>query len=202
MDEGSSRAEAVRDGRRRRAERSREKILDALERALGDPALPITPERISAEAGVSLSTLARHFGDLAGVTAAMRERAQARVMPHLAAGPFTGTTRVRVRELLRRRTAIFEVVGPLQRAALRQPTPDRDVWAEHLEMAEVLGAQVRTALEPELAGADEELLLALDAALSVSAWLHLYDVRGLSPRRIAEVLEEAVLRLLGDRVSA
>ena len=56
------------DGRRLRSQRSRQRILDALTEALSKPGADASPERVAAEAGVSISTLFRHFKDVEGLT--------------------------------------------------------------------------------------------------------------------------------------
>ena len=76
------------DGRRLRAERNRERILDAVAEALADPDVPITPTGIAARAGVSLSTIVRHFRNRNGLVAALRERTRAQVTPIFRAEDF------------------------------------------------------------------------------------------------------------------
>jgi AcrR family transcriptional regulator len=115
-DAPQERTGSAQDGRRLRSERSRARILDAVAEALADPDVDLTPAGIAARAGVSVSTIARHFGDREGLVAAMRDRIQTLLLPILSEGPFEGELRARIRELLRRRTAMFEIVAPLYRS--------------------------------------------------------------------------------------
>jgi AcrR family transcriptional regulator len=185
----------VADGRRRRAERSRERILEAVARALSDPDIVFTPENIAARAGVSISTIFRRFGDMDGLASAMRERIAARVMEHLAAGPFTGDVRSRVGELVRRRAAVYEIVGPLQRATLRQPRRRRGTQELHDHFKSVLRAQTTEALRTELARVPD-LDGPVDTLLSLGAWLHMRVEQGLGADAAAAQVERGVLALL------
>lgn len=188
----------VQDGRRLRSERSRARILDAVAEALADPEVDLTPAGIAARAGVSVSTIARHFGDREGLADAVRNRIQAQLLPLLSAGPFEGDLRTRVRELLRRRTAIFELVAPLYLSALRQARPPSRARREHAKLEEMLREQLSRALGPELAlQEDREPLLA--ALLSFPSWNHLRGVQDIDATRATDLLERAVLDLLGSR---
>lgn len=183
------------DGRHRRSQRSRERILEGVARAISDPDIVLTPENVAARAGVSISTIFRHFGDMEGLATAMRERVAGQAMPHLAAGPFTGDTRARVRELVRRRAAVYEIVGPLQRTAVRQPRRPRGEREMHEAFKAALGAQLTEALGPELAdNTDAEALV--DTLLSLGAWMHVRVERGLDADATAARIERGVLALL------
>lgn len=183
------------DGRRRRSERSREKILEAVTAAVAEPEIELTAEGIASRAGVSLSTLFRHFGDLEGLSRALRERVGGRARAYFLAGPFAGPVRARVRELIRRRAAVFDLVGPLHTTALRserlQVEADRDELerALRLQLAEALGAELDRAAE-----GTAELLAAV---LSLPSWMHMRTVQRLDEARAAALLEDAVMRLLG-----
>lgn len=185
------------DGRHRRSQRSRERILAAVAGALKDPQLELTPERVAAEAGVSLSTIFRHFGDMDGLAAAMRERVAGQVVPILAAGPFLGDARQRVGELVRRRAAAFEIMAPLLRATLRQSRPQRAARETEAELFRGMRRQLEEALAGELVDAD--LVEALDALLSLETWVRLRQTQGLAVARSRRVLEGAATALLEAR---
>jgi AcrR family transcriptional regulator len=188
------------DGRHRRSERSRERILEALAKAFQDPDFELSPEHVASSAGVSVSTLFRHFGDIRGLNAAMRERVNEEVLPHFAAGPFEGSRLQRVRELLRRRVAIFEFLAPFRRIATRQAKPSVRAREESQQLAQALRAQMADALRPELARAggddDAEILAAL---LSFDAWNHMRLTQGLGSDATQSLLERAVITLLAAR---
>lgn len=181
------------DGRRRRSERSREKVLTALAEAIVQPDFEPTPEHVAARAGVSMSTVRRHFGDFNGLATAMSERVFSRVRPFLLGGPFVGDLRERARDLLRRRSEIFEIAGPFVRVSLRRP---REALANLSTDAfhRALRAQIAEAFRPELSsGRDGDALELLDALLSLSTWDHLRRIRGIDAPRAAAILERAAL---------
>lgn len=183
------------DGRRRRSQRTREKMLDALAAAISQQNADLTPESIAARAGVSLSTLFRHFGDVAGLARAMRERVAVRVLPLLSAEGFEGDTRARVAELTRRRAELFEAIAPLRRVSLPRE-PGREPMQKRFLTA--MQNQLRAAVGPELSGRNATIREdAIDAMLSVGAWSHLREVRGLDPKAAHARLEHATLQLLG-----
>lgn len=187
---------AALDGRRQRAARSRERILDAVAEALADPDVAITPAGIAARAGVSISTIVRHFRNRNGLVSALRDRIRAQVLPILQAGPFEGSLEARVQELVRRRAAIFEVVAPAYRAAPRDAHPGE--WRERREELErVLHAQLRQALEEEVTSqADVEALLC--AHLSFATWDHLRTTQSIAGERARELLVRGALALLRE----
>lgn len=175
--------------------RSRERILDAVAAVLAEPDLELTGEGVAARAGVSLSTLFRHFGNLEGLSAAMRERVATRVRPWLEAGPFDGSAPERVHQLLEARTRAFEIMAPFQRVARRRPRPPAGLEAQ---LNASLDRQLRGALGPELAkrGAQGRAAI-LAALLSFESWDHLRRVQGLSAERARALLERATRDLLG-----
>lgn len=185
------------DGRRQRAQRSRERLLDAVESALREAADSFKPESIATRAGVSLSTLFRQFGDQEGLWAAMRARVTSRVEPHLLDRSFTGDTSARVRQLVERRAAAFAELAPFRRAALRLPSRSvgDDAAFEHLTAA--LRAQLHAALGPEVAAPERASTAALvEALLSYETWEQLRFAQQLDPERVSELLERGVHALL------
>jgi len=185
------------DGRRRRSARSRERIVDAVVEALRDADFEVSGEQVAARARVSLSTLFRRFGDLEGLAAAVRERVTGLIEPIVAAGPFTGGIDERVRELVRRRVALFETLAPFQRQALREPlhTPGARAAQERLEA--LLLAQLRDALGPELAApGGEDLEALLRPLLGFAFWDHLLRVQRIEPQRVSALLERGTLQLV------
>ena len=182
------------DGRRLRAERNRERILDAVAEALADPDVPITPTGIAARAGVSLSTIVRHFRNRDGLVAALRERMRAQVTPIFRAGPFAGDLEARLEELVRRRIAVFECVAPVYRAAPRDAQSAK--WREPREQLErILQAQLKEALGDDLSEADESFAL-LAALLSFASWDHLRTTQGVGADRTHTLLVRGALALL------
>jgi AcrR family transcriptional regulator len=193
----SKRFQADSDGRHQRAARNRERIIDAVAEALADPEVPLTPAGVATRAGVSISTIVRHFRNREGLVAALRERIAEQVLPLVTAGPIVGPLEERVGELVRRRSAIFELVAPAYRAAPRAPgvTDGVEAREERRRLEQVLGAQLRQALEAEVAG-DAELAALLGALLSFPSWDQLRTAQGLDAEQTLKLLERGTLALL------
>ncbi|MDX1578672.1 MAG: TetR/AcrR family transcriptional regulator [Gemmatimonadota bacterium] len=183
------------DGRRLRSQRSRERILDAVAEALADPDVDLSPAGVAARAGVSVSTIARHFGDRDGLVAALRDRVRSRLLPLLSAGPFEGGLRTRIHELVRRRTEMFEIVAPLYRAAPRQRRPPARARRERERLEEFFLLQLTQALGPELE-ATEDRKPVLAALLSFGSWNHMRTVQNLDAARTGALLERTALAVL------
>jgi len=185
------------DGRLRRTQRSRERMLDALEAAIREGGGEVTAEAVAARAGVSLSTLFRHFGDLPGLHAAMSERVSARVRPILLAGPINGSQSTRVRELLRRRADAFEILAPFRRQAQLDPKPSLSARQMEQAFEAVLRSQISDALQPELdRPGTEDLFELLAVLLSFESWDRLRRIQQLDVPRTKKILERAITLLL------
>ncbi len=182
------------DGRRQRAARSRERILDAVAEALSEPDVDITPNAIAARSGVSLSTIVRHFRNREGLVTALRERIRDQVLPILQAGPIEGDLETRVHEHVRRRVAIFELMAPAYHAGPRSLHPGE--WRERRDLLERgLKEQLRSTLRDEL-GNDSGVEAQLATFLSFACWDHLRTTQKVGARRAHTLLVQGALALL------
>ena len=184
------------DGRRRRRQQSREAILRTLAEAMSEPDFEPSPAHLADRSGYSISTIFRHFGSRDGLSAAIQDLVRSRVDEHLAAGPFEGDLHTRVTELVRRASAVFETASPFLRIV--EPDRQRTVGDRARQILDFrVRGQVHAALAPELAAQPAETIDLLAAVLSVGAWDHMRNAQGHGTERAAELLEAAVLRLLG-----
>ncbi len=187
--------EAAIDGRHRRSQRSRERILHALAEAISEAQGELTPEQIAVRSGYSMSTVLRQFGNQEGLRAAMDELIRTRVEGHLAAGPFEGDVRERAHELVRRLVAAFETLVPFERTMARSGRRDA-VGLRHVDRA--IRAQTSTALSSELSSLPAEAVEILAALLSLPAWSHMRTTQRRSRKQAAEIMRAGVLRVLGE----
>lgn len=190
--------DATPDGRRLRAERSRARALDAIYEVLRDSDREVTTEQVAARAGVSLSTIRRHFGDLTNLSQAMRERILERVMPLLRLPLPSGSQAERLHELVSRRREMFEVLAPGLRAGMqRERGGAARALADRKQLESALRAQLLATFPAELAGADGAIRAELlSALLSLGSWEHLRTVRELPPDECVALLERAALAML------
>jgi TetR/AcrR family transcriptional regulator of autoinduction and epiphytic fitness len=187
---------AALDGRRLRTQRSRERLLDAVESALRE-ADSFKPESIATRAGVSLSTLFRQFGDQEGLWAAMRARVSSRVEPFLRDCCFAGDTTARIHQLVDRHAAAFAELAPFRRAARRLPSRSPADDDAHAQLSAALRVQLHAALGPELEAPHRASTAALvEALLSYEVWEQLRFAQQLDPERVSELLERGVHALL------
>lgn len=171
---------AASDGRIRRSERSRDRIVTAMIARIraGDPS-PSAAD-VAEAAGVGLRTVFRQFQDMDALYLAISARTESEVAPILAQ-PFTAPDwRGRIREMLARRARVFEHVRPLKVAgALRR----RQSQVLEADAASFLARERSslTALLPAQVRADPDLVEALAVASSFEAWRRLREDQGLEP---------------------
>lgn len=191
-------AETAPDGRRLRAERSRARALDAIYAVLRDADLEVTTEQVAARAGVSLSTIRRHFGDLTNLSQAMRERILERVMPLLRLPPPSGSQTERLLALVSRRCEVYEVLAPGLRAGmLRERGGAARALADRRQLESALRAHLLATLPAELDGAEGAVRAdLLSAVLSLGSWEHLRTIRELPPDECVALLERGARAVL------
>jgi AcrR family transcriptional regulator len=177
-----------RDGRTLRSERSRRAIVEAMLAWVGEGVLEPTAQQVADRAEVGIRSVFRHFADMdalyAEIGALVREKAQ----PLVTAVPPKGKVQDRLREMVRRRSALFEHIAPYRRSADRRVASSPFLARGHRRLARELRAALRAAV-PELASASPEREEALDLVLSFEAWDRLRTQQRLSAQQTTAVLE-------------
>lgn len=192
------------DGRRARAIRTRQAVVEALLQLLDAGELRPGAARIAERAGVSLRTVFEHFEDLETLFAAAAERQIERVRglagPPLAPGP----REARLRAFVLRRARLLERISPVRRAALLHAPFSPELQRRLRRVTGLLREEVERVFAPELqhrrGPAREDLLHALDVAADWSTWEALRAGRGLSSSRARGVVER-LLRMLVENPS-
>lgn len=182
------------DGRRQRSDASRRKIalamLDLLREGEADPSADLVAER----AGVGRRTVFRLFSDMEGVFREMHAIMTSRLTPEFAR-PLTATTwRGRLDELIERRAKAFEQMLPIKTAADARRYTSNFLTTEHKNITR-LQRQALLAMLPATY-ARNEMLEALDLALSFEAWRRLRYEQGLSVKQAQEVLRRMISALV------
>lgn len=185
------------DGRKRRSERSREQIIEAMFELVRGGELDPGAARIAEVANVSLRTVFRHFEEVDGLYLEMNRRVKSEVMP-IVESPFNADNwRDNVMELVDRRSEVFErimlfrVCGSIRRyrsAFLMQGHQDF-VALERSILDAVLPEEVRTNVVLEAA---------FDAVLGFDTWRRLRQDRGLSVTDARETMRKLVEALLAS----
>lgn len=185
----SSGAEPRRDGRSRRGDENRRRIVAAMMRLVGAGDPSPSAEAVARVAGTALRTVFRHFQDMDGLYGEMARLKEAEIRPLLQA-PAEGLD-----GLIRRRARLFEAMLPYKSAAdLRRP------WSKFLQTRhDLLVALQRQKLAEALgrsAKRDALRFEALDCALSFEAWRRLRTDQKLAPARAEAAMALAAKALL------
>jgi AcrR family transcriptional regulator len=169
------------DGRVRRGARNREAITDALLACYEDGILrPSVPE-VAARAGVSVRSVHNHFADVEALRAEVARRQWER---------FAGYTRPvgDVDALVAARTALYEAITPVRRAALLS-VHDSPTIARNLARFDTILRRQLGALFPDLS---PEVLAAVELLTSWDAWNRLRTAQGCSVSRATQIIADSI----------
>ena len=183
------------DGRRRRSQDSRARIVQAMLELVHAGDTAPAAEEVAARADVGLRTVFRHFKDMESLYREMTAVIEAELHaivdePLRGEGPCE-----RLHEILQRRALVYEKIGPFKRAADTHRRRSAFLQASHARLVAGSRDILRRELPPEIAR-DRSRFEAIDLLLSFEAWSRLRREQGLSIKRAIEVLESAVGRLL------
>jgi AcrR family transcriptional regulator len=173
------------DGRRRRSEQSRDRIIAAMMSIVADGHLNPLAEDVAARAQVGLRSVFRHFKDMESLYAEMSLRLARLFQPALE--PFISLDwRGKLGEMIVRRTGIYEQVLPFKRAADAHRHESPSIQANHKAMTRLLRDRLALVLPPGLAG-NAQAFESIDMLLSIDCWQRL---------RLEQQLDAAVARRL------
>lgn len=182
------------DGRRRRGQDNRARIVAAMLDLIREGAMTPSAEQVAARAEVGLRTVFRHFDDMDSLYREMSGFIEAELRA-IVGRPFVATDwRGRLAELVERRGEAFERISPFKRASDTVRHRSRFLAGDHGKLATALRELLKAVLPPEVA-ADPLKLEALDLLTSFEAWTRLRLDQGLSPEKAREVLQAAVLKV-------
>jgi AcrR family transcriptional regulator len=183
------------DGRRRRAQDSRGRIVEAMVALTQAGNIPVSAEMVAEQAGVGLRTVFRHFSDMDSLYREMSLTIETQFIQGLSA-PLNGETwQVRLGELIARRISNFEIITPFKRAEAAYRHSSRVLQSD----VQRLNTWLREALIrvlPEAIRNDASRFEVLDLLLSFESWDRLRRDQGLSPEQAREALERGVDALL------
>jgi AcrR family transcriptional regulator len=182
------------DGRRRRAEANRMRIVQAMIEVVREGSANPSAEVVADRAGVSHRTVFRLFKDMDGLYREIHGVLLRRLTPLLNA-PLTGEDwRVRLKTLVARRGRVFEEILPVKTAADAQRTRSSFLQTEHVRFTKMQREMLLFVL-PEAVKGEASLLDAMDLALSFESWRRLRYEQGLSIEEALEVMDRTVAAL-------
>lgn len=186
------------DGRTARSLRTRSAIVDACIALVDAGDIRPTGPRIAKEAGVSERSVFQHFDDLDSLFTAVGERVVERVAMLLVPVDPDLELSTRLDVFVRQRSRLFEVVGPIRRAAYAQEPFSATIGRWLDSAAEFLRAEIVHTFASELDDDDAAPLLldALDAALGWACWDSLRHRTKLDVDAAAATVRFSVGRLL------
>jgi AcrR family transcriptional regulator len=192
---GAPGAPPAADGRRRRGEDNRARIVAAMLEIIHSGEVAPSAEQVAQRADVGLRTVFRHFQDMDSLYREMSV-VIAGELKGVAEAPFRSEDwRERVVELIERRAWAFEKIGPFLRASTVFRYRSKYLEIDNARLVAALRDILKSQLPPEVAR-DQLKLEILDLLLSFETWSRLRREQALSPKRAKETLTAAVRRLL------
>ncbi|HXY46001.1 MAG TPA: TetR/AcrR family transcriptional regulator [Acidimicrobiales bacterium] len=189
------------DGRRLRAERNRDAVVQAvlsIVKEQGGGPVPGAGE-VAARAGVSERTVFRHFADLDSLFLAAAAHQRPTLVKYLAPTPDDPELDKRIAAMVKLRAKLYEEIAPVRRVAVR-------LAATYPVMAQSLGevyqagrAQILAVFKPELtrAGRSKSSVLdEVDLVLSWAVWETLRSLQGASTERARKLVSELLTVVL------
>lgn len=166
------------DGRRRRSEQSRAKIIEAMLSLVRDGRIVPTAEEVAERANIGLRSVFRHFSDMEMLR---QEMVGQMAKSHLKwFTPFEGDNwRDYLKDLVNRRAAAYEEIMPYKRAADVRRHKSSVIGSEYERLNTIMRSRLRSILPEEIAS-HETLFEALDLAVSIDAWQRLRGDQNLS----------------------
>ena len=167
------------DGRRRRSDRSRRQIIEALFGLIGEGNMQPSAVMVAERANVGLRTVFRHFEDMDSIYDEMTDELMTAIMPMITA-PYTGVTwKDRLTECVDRRAELYEAVFPMRvcmilryhQSDFIQEQYKRDLRLERSSLKSIL---------PKSIVLDRTLFAALEVALGFPTWRRLRQDQKLS----------------------
>lgn len=184
------------DGRRRRSEQSRDRIVTAMMALVEEGKLNPVAEEVAERAEVGLRSVFRHFKDMDSLYAEMAVQLARHYQGALA--PFAARDwRGQLVEAIDRRIAIFEKLLPFKCAADAHRHESAVLQANHAATSQLLRARLHNLLPPALAD-DGAALETLDFLLSIDSWQRLRTEQRLTAAQSRDVIE-ALVKTLVDR---
>ena len=186
-------ADTIPDGRRRRAQDSRQRIVAAMIELVAEGHITPSAEEVASRANVGLRTVFRHFNDMeslyAALTASLAEQYEMWLIPFESM-----EWRDQLEEIIERRTATYERLLPFKRAGDAHRHTSPAIQAEHGRIRGVLRHRLRSFLPKSIAD-DSARFETLDLMLSFEVWQRLRDEQQLDATEARALIRREVLRL-------
>jgi AcrR family transcriptional regulator len=182
------------DGRRRRSQDSRRRIVEAMIELVREGDLAPSAEAVAIRAGVGRRTVFRLFSDMEGIFREIHLIMRDKVEP-VRNMPLQGdTAEARLHALVERRVLFFEEILWVSAAAIIHRHGSPVLQSDHAMIQKELRNIMRDVLPSALA-ADRELCEALDAVMSIDMWRRLRIEQKLDTTAAAAIVHRLVSSL-------
>ena len=186
------------DGRRRRSDRSRRRIIEAMFNLIAEGHMSPSAVDVAERANVGLRTVFRHFEDMESIFEEMTEELKSVVMPKVMA-PFEGTTwRDKLFELAGRNAEIYEQVFPMQVALVLRRFQSEFLQKQYKSEVSLLRSTLKSILPKSLVD-DRTRFAAIEVNLTFATWRRLREDQNLSVTNAKKTLL-LILETLTDDV--
>ena len=190
------RTEPSTDGRRRRSEVSRDRIVAAMLALVEEGAISPSAEDVAVRARVGLRSVFRHFSDMDNLYAEMTLRLAQGYESALL--PFESSDwRGRLVEATERRTAIFERLLPFKRAADAHRHESPAIQSHHEAITLMLRTRLLALMPPHLEN-NTIVFESLDLLLSIDTWARLRFEQALTPEIARDVITAQIALLIKE----
>jgi AcrR family transcriptional regulator len=188
-------APALTDGRRRRSQQSRDRIIAAMMALVEEGQISPIAEQVAERAQVGLRSVFRHFKDMDSLFAEMAVRLSRHYQPALA--PFVSPDwRGRLGEVVERRVTAYEVLLPYKRAADAHRHASPAIQSNYAQTGQLLRNRLKSLLPPHLEN-DSNALETLDFLLSMESWQRLRLDQKLSVDAARTIIEAQIKAVVG-----
>ncbi len=175
------------DGRRRRGQDNRARIVKAMLDLTREGEITPVAERVAARADVGLRTVFRHFKDMDSLYSEMSEVIEVE-LAGVIYEPLKATfTKDRLIELIQRRALVFERISPFKYASEIHRHRSPFLEKGHARMVTGMRAALKSAFGVRLSE-NPVRFEAMDLILSYESWSRLRRDQGLTPEQACEVL--------------
>ena len=184
---------ATADGRHRRSQKSRQRIIDAIVELVSEGVLEPTAEQISERAGLAMRTVFRHFKDMDSLYREISRRIYARVQAIADDGVEADTWQAALHRLIDRRARVYEEMMPMRLSA--DAVRHRSAFLQEDRRRFIAMARdILRKVLPDDVARDTTCFEALDALFSFEMWIRL--------RREQQISAAGARRLLHDSADA
>lgn len=184
------------DGRRRRSEQSRAKIIEAMLSLVKDGKIVPTAEEVAARANIGLRSVFRHFSDMEMLRQEMIAQMGKTYLKWFV--PFDGDDwREQLKDLLKRRASAYEEIMPYKRAADVRRLKSTVIGAEYERLNIIIRSRLLS-IVPEAFANQKVLIEALDMVVSIDAWQRLREDQNLSVEEARKTVYALVKAILAE----